>query len=199
MIGRKIGRPAPALRHRNREQLRQLDDIRTPARAPHFRSEKQDRIVRFNQHPRGVFDHPRIRNEIHRNRNALFRKNLALDVLLIKNVSRHAQKSRASRWRRRNFECVREPLRNAVAFLRDPSPLRVLLESLQPVVDILGTIATVGACVGVIGHHNQRRAVLHRVEHVGARERSANAAEAGERRLSGCFCISIGDRNSLMF
>ena len=151
----------------------------------------------FDQHLRCALDMLWIRRDVHRHRNAFARKNSGF-VVLVKHVARNANESWTTRSGGRNLVSVRNPFGNAIAFLHQPAPFRVLLESIQPIVQILVAVTPVSLRVHVIRDNHDRSAVLHRVIHVGAGDWTTNAAEAGERCLSGGFRVAISHRDRLI-
>ena len=90
------------------------------------------------------------------------------------------------------------PFGNAIAFLNEPAPFRVLLESIEPIVQVLVSIAPVSLRVHVIRDNHHWSAVLHRVIHVGAGDWTTDAAEAGERCLAARFRVTISHRDRLI-
>ena len=94
---------------------------------------------------------------------------------------------------------MRHPFGNAIAFLNQPAPFGVLLKGVEPVVQVFVPIATVRLRVHVIGDNHDRRAILHRVVHVGAGDRPTNATKARKRNLAGGLRVSIGHGHSLIF
>ncbi len=75
---------------------------------------------------------------------------------------------------------MRYPFWNTVAFFNQPTPFRILLESVQPVVKILVAVTTVCLRVHVIGDDYDGGSILHRVVHVSARDWTTNTTKASE-------------------
>ena len=146
----EIGTPTCRLRHRNRQQLRQLNDGGHSPGRRHLVPHVQKRAFGFEQYPGSLLDLARTGPQAHRDVECTGRVDPRPHLLLIKDVAREAQIGRTARHGGGQFESFHGPFRDSLGFADDPAELRELLDRFQPVVDVFQSISSLSVAFSVI-------------------------------------------------